>query len=161
MVRQIVLLIASMCLSIFCSAQELERQVIGAAFGNYTNADWIQINWTAGQPVAVTLSTPYATLTQGFQQGPFSPIANDLDQLFPTTNITVYPNPFDKWFALEHSNSKETIKGRLYNAQGILVKEQIVSENFTWEAVNLTPGAYFLQLIEGNKKYVPIQLLKN
>jgi hypothetical protein len=161
MVRQIVSLIASMCLFIFCSAQELERQVIGAASGNYTSADGIQINWTAGQPVTTTISNPYGTLTQGFQQASSSAIFNDLDQLFPTTNIKVYPNPFDKWFALDHSNSKGTLKGRLFNAQGILVKEQMVSENFTWEAVNLTPGAYFLQLIEGNKKYIPIQLIKN
>ena len=161
MVRQIVFLIASMCLFIFCPAQELERQVIGAAFGNYTSADGIQVNWTAGQPVTTTLSNPYATLTQGFQQSSFFAIANDLDHLFPITNIKVYPNPFEDWFVLDHSNSKGILKGRLYNAQGILIKEQMVSENFTWEVVNLTPGAYFLQLLEGNKKYIPIQLIKN
>jgi hypothetical protein len=150
-----------MCLFIFCSGQELERQVIGAAFGNYTNTDGIKINWTAGQPLTATLSNSYATLTQGFHQFQFSAIANDLDQLFPITNIKVYPNPFDEWFVLENSNSKGTVKGRLFNTQGILVKEQRVSENFTWEAVNLAPGAYFLQLIEGNQKYIPIQLIKN
>ena len=64
---------------------------------------------------------------------------------FSFNNFSIYPNPTSDFITIELKNSdKEKIQ--IYNANGQLVKELLVTDNYKLDISNLSNGVYFISI---------------
>ena len=151
----------------FASAQSISKSVVATAGDSYTNTgEDIVLSWTIGQTVTGTFLSGDGMLylSQGFHTGvPLGGVGLE-EYLDNTTIDNIYPNPTRENVYLELS---ETVHGktifRIYNAQGELVKSQLIEAKSRKTEINLqgvSPGIYFITAIFENGDKTDYKIVK-
>jgi hypothetical protein len=133
------------------AAQSIERSVIGSS-GTSAQAGDLQLDYTVGEAVINTLSTPDLTLTQGFHQGVLQ--TTGLTGLPLEIGYQIYPNPVTSELWLSMQGPDLNFWALIYDATGrpLGVRRQIKASGYWKEAFDLSaqaPGAYFLVIMDG------------
>lgn len=89
-------------------SQSIQRQMIGAQGGVYTNTTGFVFSQSIGQlSVIGTTRTPTHTFQQGFQQSFVSMFENKVEKL--SFAVSIFPNPFMDSFTIKISNPLEEV----------------------------------------------------
>lgn len=143
-------------------SQSLERAVIGSAGGVSTSGN-LSISFTSGESMVKTLSAGGFTLTQGFQQstktgGGSGTSINDLN----TTDIRVYPNPFNEVFTLKISPDLKA-EYQILNVLGQKIEPimRIYDQLIQFDLSEYQGGIYFLKIYAHDATLTTIKLQKN
>ncbi|TVR72594.1 MAG: T9SS C-terminal target domain-containing protein [Marinilabiliales bacterium] len=114
--KQILVLIAIVSLSLPLAGQSLSPFVVSAAGGFSSNGD-VNLSWTSGETVTETRFSNDFILTQGFQQPDMRIVsAEHINEPF---DLRVYPNPATDFVRVEWSREIEGyISVELYDLVG-------------------------------------------
>lgn len=144
-------------------AQSLERAVIGSAGGVSTSGN-LSISFTSGESMVKTFSAGGFTLTQGFQQstknsgGGTGTSINDLN----TTDISVYPNPFNEVFTLKIPSDLKA-EYQILNVLGQKIEPiiSIYDQQIQFDLSEYQGGIYFLKIYANDATLTTVKLQKN
>lgn len=143
----------SLLTTVTVSAQE----VIATQGESYSNAS-ANIDFTIGEVVINTGTDGTNDLTQGFHQTNWNFLG--VEDFAPNYEAIIYPNPTEDVLNIKTS-SFENVTYTLYDAQGKLVLQDILSEEQTPIQVSqLAPGSYSLMLNSETQKLKTFKLIK-
>ena len=122
----------------------------GETFSNTTGS----IDFTVGEVVINTGTNGTNDLTQGFHQTNWNLVG--VEDFAPNYEATIFPNPTQDVLNIK-TNTFENVNYTLYDAQGKLVMQNILSaEQTPIQVSQLAPGAYSLELIFENENNRPL-----
>lgn len=125
------------------------QQVFSAGGAEHVQADR-SIAFTVGEPVTITVSSPSATLTQGFQQ-PWADIHTGVAEE-ATEGIRVYPNPTRHVLYVDHPAHADGDRYELLDASGARVLEGPIIGSLTeLDMERFASGGYVLWLHEAER----------
>lgn len=129
-------------------AQIPDLKVIASAGNSFTNEN-IQLDWTMGEPLILTLENPPVILTQGFHQPNYDFISSSNTPGWPGT-IKLFPNPCSNDLNIQLGFT-EWQKGTLeiIEPSGKTWKSVSFSNEFIDQHINTTSlpsGQYFVKL---------------
>ena len=144
--------------SFFCVvvySQSVERYTISSMGGSYFDGANFSMDYTSGQVVTSTISTPINFLTQGFQQ----PFTNKLSFIEEHTEnmeaVYVYPNPAVNTFTIKVRGIKHTTFDiSIYDLLGQLLIQQSGNADkdgngqFEIDIEKLATGNYFVRITQ-------------
>lgn len=141
----------------------VQRQMISAQGGVYTNAKGLKFSQSVGQlSVIGTSITPKLTFQQGFQQSFFAVATNTIP--LSDFSVAVYPNPVFDSFTISLSNAlEETSTIKVFTILGQLVYQGSLA---SFESQKTIPfgtypnGTYLVQLVSKNQ-IVTKKIIKN
>ena len=143
----------SLLSTIAVSAQE----VLSTQGDSYSNTS-ANINFTIGEVVINTGTNGTNELTQGFHQINWNFVG--MEDHSPSFNATVFPNPTSEVLNIRTS-SFENVRYTLYNAQGKLLIQDILSAEQTPVQVGqLAPGSYSIILNNQTQNLKTFKLIK-
>lgn len=99
--------------SITLSAQNLARNIVSSAGGNFSNPN-VSVSYTIGETVVGSLGNGVVTINQGFQQADETTTVG-VTTFLDATQILVYPNP-----------TNNSVKVDLYSATNVEVRWELV-----------------------------------
>jgi hypothetical protein len=149
--KRYILLIFSIFLGLYVSAQTPKQEVIASAGGYNTNGT-LAISWTLGETIIPTFTSGSLILTHGFQQDIWiTDVEKNIDS---PVKITVFPNPASDNINILFDEPTDTeVNVYLLDSQGKLLKTGVI-ENATSETEmnlqDIPAGIYYLKLIKGN-----------
>ena len=147
------LFLFSLLSTIAVSAQE----VLSTQGDSYSNTS-ANINFTIGEVVINTGTNGTNELTQGFHQTYWNFLG--MEDHSPSFNATVFPNPTSEVLNIRTS-SFENVRYTLYNAQGKLLIQDILSAEQTPVQVGqLAPGSYSIILNNQTQNLKTFKLIK-
>ncbi|MDG1190154.1 MAG: T9SS type A sorting domain-containing protein [Flavobacteriales bacterium] len=147
------LFLFSLLSTIAVSAQE----VLSTQGDSYSNTS-ANINFTIGEVVINTGTNGTNELTQGFHQTNWNFVG--MEDHSPSFNATVFPNPTSEVLNIRTS-SFENVRYTLYNAQGKLLIQDILSAEQTPVQVGqLAPGSYSIILNNQTQNLKTFKLIK-
>jgi hypothetical protein len=99
--------------SITLSAQNLARNIVSSAGGNFSNPN-VSVAYTIGETVVGSLGNGVVTINQGFQQADETTTVG-VTTFLDATQVVVYPNP-----------TSNSVKVDLYTAANVEVRWELV-----------------------------------
>lgn len=114
----IIILIGVLCQPKLSHGQSVDRHLLSSTGHSFTNSN-ISLDFTIGEIVVATLNAQNISLTQGFNQPPYSTgvFVDDFD--YGSNLITIYPNPTHNYVFLEFkTNQYLKISWAIFNASG-------------------------------------------
>jgi hypothetical protein len=148
MKKQSTLLFALLPLAAFSQVQ-FERSLVSAG-GVFASAPSVSFEYSVGEPVVVTGTSPSLILTQGFHQPPPGPTA--IGETDPqSAQFTLYPNPAKEavYFGI-HAPEALRFEAFLYDLTGRLNARSVIeapageSSVKVFDLHGLCPGIYVL-----------------
>ena len=147
------LFLFSLLSTIAVSAQE----VLSTQGDSYSNTS-ANINFTIGEVVINTGTDGTVDLTQGFHQTNWDFVG--MEDHSPSFNASVFPNPTSEVLNIRTS-SFENVRYTLYNAQGKLLIQDILSaEQTPIQVGQLAPGSYSIILNNQTQNLKTFKLIK-
>ena len=147
------LFLFSLLSTIAVSAQE----VLSTQGDSYSNTS-ANINFTIGEVVINTGTDGTNELTQGFHQTNWNFVG--MEDYSPSFKASVFPNPTSEVLNIRTS-SFENVRYTLYNAQGKLLIQDILSAEQTPVKVGqLAPGSYSIILNNQTQNLKTFKLIK-
>jgi hypothetical protein len=150
--KQKILLILALILSVDVNAQSLERQVLGASGSSYSGAS-MQVDYTVGEAATITGTAGSFTVSQGFQQNPANTTA--IKEQSVLVNYSLYPNPAQDQVTLSiNAAASFALKVSVSNVAGqILLADQQAEEiaqtyKRTIPIQAFATGVYFVNLYD-------------
>ncbi len=142
----------------FISALNVNAQEVVSTQGDsYSTANG-GVDFTIGETIINTETDGVTTLTQGFHQGLWNIVG--IEDLDPTLDATVFPNPMDADLTVRVSQF-ETLSYSLYDASGKLVSTSKLMEESTLVKVqDLAPGNYSITLHKETEALKTFKLIK-
>ena len=134
------------------------QEVISSA-GRIFNSNGINLSWSIGEPITATVDDGNSTLTQGYQQANLT-ISTVEENIVNT--YKVFPSPTHNQFTIQSKNHMtESLTGFLYNMEGKLIKEIVISNIHTIVYLDEIPqGIYLLNISENNRNNI-YRIIKN
>lgn len=143
----------SLLTTISVSAQE----VIATQGDSYSIAS-ANIEFTIGEVIINTGTDGTNDLTQGFHQTNWNFLG--VEDYAPNYQVTIFPNPTEDVLNIKTSTF-ENVTYSLYNAQGKLVNQNILSaEQTPIQVSQLAPGSYSLTLNNETQNLKTFKLVK-
>lgn len=128
--------------SLLAHSQSVTPEVVASAGAHFAIPS-IQMSWTLGETVTQTLANGSATLTQGFHQSNISLVG--VENLDPTVEINVYPNPISDIVNIELSANVLNSQMQLIDGAGRTVLTELVTElKFKIDFTSYSKGTYYL-----------------
>lgn len=147
-----------MLCSLFATASLSAQEVVSTQGGSYSTANG-NIDFTIGEVIINTATDGTNTLTQGFHQTNWNFLG--LDDHAPEYQATIFPNPSSEVINVQ-TTSFENVSYSLYDAQGKLVLQSVLSGELTPIAVSELPvGSYHLTLANESNILKTFKLIKN
>ena len=147
------LFLFSLLSTIAVSAQE----VLSTQGDSYSNTS-ANINFTIGEVVINTGTNGTNELTQGFHQTNWNFVG--MEDYSPGFKASVFPNPTSEVLNIRTS-SFENVRYTLYNAQGKLLIQDILSaEQTPIQVGQLAPGSYSIILNNQTQNLKTFKLIK-
>ena len=147
------LFLFSLLSTIAVSAQE----VVSTQGDSYSNTS-ANINFTIGEVVINTGTNGTNELTQGFHQTNWNFVG--MEDYSPGFEASVFPNPTSEVLNIRTS-SFENVRYTLYNAQGKLLIQDILSaEQTPIQVGQLAPGSYSIILNNQTQNLKTFKLIK-
>ena len=142
-------------LILFLAGSVVSAQQVVSSNGDSKSAAGVEVSWTLGEAVMVTLVGSSTTLTQGFHQTKLT-ITAVSELLFPGLEIKVFPNPTQDVITIHFSEYIEGSRYFLYDFTGKLLGNKLINSADTEINMrNYASGQYILKLT--NKSRQPIQ----
>ena len=147
------LFLFSLLSTIAVSAQE----VVSTQGDSYSNTS-ANINFTIGEVVINTGTNGTNELTQGFHQTNWNFVG--MEDYSPGFEASVFPNPTSEVLNIRTS-SFENVRYTLYNAQGkLLIQEILSAEQTPIQVGQLAPGSYSIILNNQTQNLKTFKLIK-
>lgn len=130
------------------AAQNLSPTVVNASGGVIQNG-FHSLEWSLGELVVSTLTSPANILTQGFLQ----PTANTVgtNDLFDESRFTVFPNPVSDWLNVQ-TDIPDIQTIRVYDVLGRLVLQSGFQS--TLDVHKLNSETYIISLFDKSNKFL-------
>jgi hypothetical protein len=153
------LLLMMVCL-MHIPAKVIGQSVISAA-GMANKNDNGSISWTLGEIVIETFETQSHYLTQGFHQPNLSVVGLENHSLL-SNNIQAFPNPVKDYINLVvEKDNIEKLNYLLYDTSGKLIfNDKLTGEQTLINFQTLSPGVYYLQVLDGTIRFKTFKILK-
>ena len=143
--------------SFFASLAVTAQEVVATQGGSYSNAS-ANIDFTIGEVIIDTGTDGTNDLTQGFHQTNWNILG--FEDYAPNYQATIFPNPTSDVLNIK-TNSFENVTYTLYDAQGKLVMQNILSaEQNPIQVSQLAPGSYSLTLNNETQNLKTFKLIK-
>jgi hypothetical protein len=126
------------------SQTKLEQHVISSQGGNTSNG--VSLQYVVGETVVSQQANTSISVNIGFLQPQLRLVS--IQEQDPLMSLKVYPNPCREKVFIE-SVIPESVDYYLFNENGQIVKKGKLTESMILPMINLTPGLYHLQLIQG------------
>ena len=142
------LCISLLILTMMGQAQTAERTLVASAGGSFSNASF-SADYSVGEVVVMTLTSPGVILTQGFQQPPPSDVS--VIEPNPNSGISIYPNPGAGQYQLVlRDNVTDPVTIRIYDVLGKVLYSKVIdlSGNVPLELNlgHLATGTYYMRV---------------
>lgn len=147
---------------LFAVTATYAQQVV-ASSGNSGSTAGYTVDWTLGEPVIETISSPGNILTQGLHQTKLLVTAIS-EMEFPGLEVKVYPNPTGRFLTIEViQTGDELIFYEISDITGRkTVLKQLYSNTEEIDMGSYVSGIYFLNVITRNREYVKVfKIIKN
>ncbi len=146
----------------FCSALGAKAQQAFPATGSDVSGSGGTVNYTIGQVVYTTDSSPQGTITKGVQQ-PYEILTISVKEEAKNIQLNVYPNPTKDFLQLsfEHSDLMQ-ISYQLFENTGKLIEEKNADHATTMISMNgLASATYFLKIYSKGQEIKTFKIIKN
>lgn len=148
------LLLCSLCTAAGLNAQE----VMSTQGESYSTANG-NIDFTIGEVIISTGTNGTNTLTQGFHQTNWNFVG--LEDHSPGYQVSIFPNPSSDVLNIQ-AEMFENVSYRLYDAQGKLVLQDLLSAELTpIRVIDLPVGSYSLTLTSEREILKTFKLIKH
>lgn len=147
---------------LFAVTATYAQQVV-ASSGNSGSTAGYTVDWTLGEPVIETISSPGNILTQGLHQTKLLVTAIS-EMEFPGLEVKVYPNPTGRFLTIEViQTGDELIFYEISDITGRkTVLKQLYSNTEEIDMGSYVSGIYFLNVLTRNREYVKVfKIIKN
>ena len=124
----------------------LGAQEVISSSGGYSEAQDVQLSWTLGEPVIVTVARESNILTQGFHQTKLT--ITPIETILKDYNISVFPNPAVEIVKIQLKNFQSAcLIAELFAMDGNLLKQIILAdENNILNVQEIPNGSYLLKI---------------
>ncbi|MCX6195667.1 MAG: T9SS type A sorting domain-containing protein [Flavobacteriia bacterium] len=154
------LLILSFLFSFSMKAQT-SHQVLSASGGDATGTGG-SVAYSVGQIVYTTSTGTTGSVAQGVEQA-YEISSVGIKETALNISLSVFPNPTSDFLTLKVEDyNNEALSYNLLDQQGKLVlNEQITNQETQVAMSTLARGAYFINIVQANKKIQTFKIIKN
>jgi hypothetical protein len=154
--RFYLLLVLVLCGAAQCTAQSLDRQVIGTSGNQYTTAA-ATMDFTIGEPITATLTGQNGIATQGFHQGTIS--ITSVRETLSLAELNVYPNPTTDRLTI--STAIENALWQLHTLDGKIVSSGALNiGSTTVDVSSLAQATYMLTITTPSQRVNTYRIVK-
>ncbi len=155
--RFYLLLVLVLCGAAQCTAQTLDRQVIGTSGQQYVTAA-ATVDFTIGEPFIATLTGQNGIATQGFHQGTIS--ITSVRETLSLAELSVYPNPTTDRLTI--STAMENALWQLHTLDGKIVSSgRLNLGSTTVDVTALAQATYMLTVMAPDRSVNAYRIVKN
>ena len=149
-------LVLVLCGAAQCTAQTLDRQVIGTSGNQYITAA-ATMDFTIGEPVTATLTGQNGIATQGFHQGTIS--ITSVRETLSLSELSVYPNPTTDMLTI--STAIENALWQLHTLDGkIVTSGRLNIGSTTVDVTSLAQATYMLTITAPSQRVNTYRIVK-
>ena len=150
----------SFLLSFSMNAQT-SHQVLSATGGDATGSGGT-VAFSVGQIVYTTSTGTTGSVAQGVEQA-YEISSVGIKETALNISLSVFPNPTSDFLTLKVQDyNNEALSYNLLDEQGKLVlNEQIITQDTQVAMSTLARGAYFINIVQANKKIQTFKIIKN
>jgi len=149
-------------LILLCGTMSLQAQQTTTTAGGEASGSGGTASYTVGQTVYTTnTDTSGNSTAQGVQQPYEISTTIGINETSISLEMSVYPNPTTNYLSLKVKKT-DNLSYQLYDMQGKLIKDIIISSKTTNIAMETLPSAtYLLKVIQYNKLVKTFKIIKN
>ena len=154
------LLLVSLILTASSFTQTV-HEVISASGGDATGSGG-SVAYSVGQIVYTTSTGSTGSVAQGVEQA-YEIYSVGIKETSLNISLSVFPNPTSDFLTLKVDDyNNEALNYTLLDEQGKLVfNEQITTQDTQVAMSTLARGAYFINVLQANKKIQTFKIIKN
>ena len=154
------LLILSFLLSFSLNAQT-SHNVLSATGGDASGSGG-SVAYSIGQIVYTTSTGTTGSVAQGVEQA-YEISSVGIKETALNISLSIFPNPTSDYLTLKVEDyNNEALSYNLIDEQGKLVlNEQITTQDTQLAMSTLARGAYFINVLQANKKIQTFKIIKN
>ena len=154
------ILFLAFLLSFSVNAQT-SHQVLSASGGDATGSGG-SVAYSVGQIVYTTHTGTTGSVAQGVEQA-YEIYSVGIKETALNISLSVFPNPTSDFLTLKVEDyNNEALNYTLLDEQGRLVfNEQITTQDTQVAMSTLARGAYFINVLQANKKIQTFKIIKN
>ena len=147
-------------LSLSVNAQTA-HQVLSATGGDATGSGGT-VAYSVGQIVYTTNTGTTGSVAQGVDQA-YEISSVGIKETALNISLSIFPNPTSDYLTIKVEDyNNEALSYNLINEQGKLVmNEQITNQDTQVAMSSLARGAYFINVLQANKKIQTFKIIKN
>ena len=150
----------SFLLSFSMNAQT-SHQVLSATGGDASGSGG-SVAYSVGQIVYTTSTGTSGSVAQGVEQA-YEISSVGIKETALNISLSIFPNPTSEYLTLKVEDyNNEALSYSLLDEQGKLVLNEQITNQVTQVAMsNLARGAYFINVLQENKKIQTFKIIKN
>ena len=140
---------------------QTSHQVLSASGGDATGSGG-SVAYSVGQIVYTTSTGTTGSVAQGVEQA-YEIYSVGIKETTLNISLSVFPNPTSDFLTLKVEDyNNEALNYTLLDEQGRLVfNEQITTQDTQVAMSTLARGAYFINVLQANKKIQTFKIIKN
>ena len=140
---------------------QTSHQVLSASGGDATGSGG-SVAYSVGQIVYTTHTGTTGSVAQGVEQA-YEIYSVGIKETALNISLSVFPNPTSDFLTLKVEDyNNEALNYTLLDEQGRLVfNEQITTQDTQVAMSTLARGAYFINVLQANKKIQTFKIIKN
>ena len=140
---------------------QTSHQVLSASGGDATGSGG-SVAYSVGQIVYTTSTGTTGSVAQGVEQA-YEIYSVGIKETALNISLSVFPNPTSDFLTLKVQDyNNEALSYNLLDEQGKLVlNEQIITQDTQVAMSTLARGAYFINIVQANKKIQTFKIIKN
>ena len=140
---------------------QTSHQVLSATGGDATGSGGT-VAFSVGQIVYTTSTGTTGSVAQGVEQA-YEIYSVGIKETALNISLSVFPNPTSDFLTLKVQDyNNEALSYNLLDEQGKLVlNEQIITQDTQVAMSTLARGAYFINVLQANKKIQTFKIIKN
>jgi hypothetical protein len=151
------------------SAQTIERRVIAATGGNFTNTSF-SASYTVGEMAVTYLVGTSYTASQGFQQNAATPNNSRLSQIAPDkseqlteTEFLLYPNPVSQELFFITGKNAGISRITLVNSAGVVLDNRKPAPSLlnSFNMTHYSSGLYLIKVEKEDGKVIIRKIIKD
>ena len=145
----------------FSMIAQTSRQVLSATGGDASGSGG-SVAYSVGQIVYTTSTGTTGSVAQGVEQA-YEISSVGIKETALNISLSVFPNPTSDFLSLKVEDyNNEALSYNLIDEQGKLVmNEQITNQGTQVAMSTLARGAYFINVLQENKKIQTFKIIKN
>ena len=145
----------------FSVQAQTSHQVLSATGGDASGSGGT-VAYSVGQIAYTTSTGTTGSVAQGVEQA-YEIYSVGIKETALNISLSVFPNPTSDFLTLKVADyNNEALSYKLLDQQGKLVlNEQIITQDTQVAMSTLARGAYFINIVQANKKIQTFKIIKN